>query len=77
MDAMVSCDTETARGGRSRTSYMNGLVMSTLDPEPAGAGNEKPYWGDARAWELLAQVVDGKLSVQAACERHRMRSEDV
>jgi len=77
MDAMVSCDTETARGGRSRTSYMNGLVMSTLDPRAAGSSTEKPYWGDARAWELLAQVVDGKLSVQAACERHRMRNEDV
>jgi hypothetical protein len=56
---------------------MNGLVMSTLDPRPAGSSTEKPYWGDARAWELLAQVVDGKLSVQAACERHRMRNEDV
>lgn len=77
MDAMVSCDTETAWGGRSRTSYMNGLVMSTLDPRAAGSSTEKPYWGDARAWELLAQVVDGKLSVQAACERHRMRNEDV
>jgi hypothetical protein len=38
---------------------------------------EKPYWGDARAWELLAQVVDGKLSVQAMCDRHRLRREDV
>ena len=56
---------------------MNGLVMSTLDLSPPRAGAEKPYWGDARAWELLAQVVDGKLSVQAACERHRMRREDV
>ena len=56
---------------------MNGLVMSTLDPRAAGSSTEKPYWGDARAWELLAQVVDGKLSVQAACERHRMRNEDV
>jgi hypothetical protein len=56
---------------------MNGLVMSTLDPRAAGSTTEKPYWGDARAWELLAQVVDGKLSVQAACERHRMRNEDV
>ena len=77
MDVMVSCDTETAWGRRSRTNYMNGLVMSTLDPTPASTGSEKPYWGDARAWELLAQVVDGKLSVQAACERHKMRSEDV
>ena len=55
---------------------MNGLAMSTLDPAPSSTGSEKPYWGDARAWELLAQVVDGKLSVQAACERHRMRHED-
>jgi uncharacterized protein DUF4388 len=77
MDTVVSCDTDAVRGDRSRTSYMNGLVMSTLDPRAAGSSNEKPYWGDARAWELLAQVVDGKLSVQAACERHRMRNEDV
>jgi hypothetical protein len=38
---------------------------------------EKPYWGDARAWDLLAQVVDGKLSVQAMCDRQRLRREDV
>ena len=56
---------------------MNGLVMSTLEPRPASTGSEKPYWGDVRAWELLAQVVDGKLSVQAACARQRVRNEDV
>jgi hypothetical protein len=54
---------------------MSGLAMSMLQLAETTSA-EKPYWADARAWELLAQVVDGKLSVQAMCERHRMRRED-
>lgn len=49
--------------------------MSTLQLAETTTA-ERPYWGDARAWELLAQVVDGKLSVQGMCERHRLRRED-
>src|SRR5688572_2727643 len=55
---------------------MSGLAMSMLQLAETTTA-EKPYWGDARAWELLAQVVDGKLSVQAMCDRQRMRQEDV
>jgi hypothetical protein len=54
---------------------MNGLVMSTLALTHPRA--TQPALRDARAWELLTQIVDGKLSVQTACERHHVRREDM
>jgi hypothetical protein len=54
---------------------MNGLVMSTLALTQPHA--PQPALRDARTWELLTQIVDGKLSVQTACERHHVRQEDM
>jgi hypothetical protein len=54
---------------------MNGLVMSTLAlTQPRVT---EPALRDARAWELLTQILDGKLSLQTACERHHVRREDM
>jgi hypothetical protein len=44
---------------------------------PRPAISDDTARGDARARELVPQIVDGTLSVQAACERHHVRREDV
>jgi hypothetical protein len=56
-------------------SDVNGLASALELPRPI-TGDDSTR-GDARARELVPQIVDGTLSVQAACERHRVRREDV
>jgi hypothetical protein len=51
--------------------------MSTLTAVYPKTDLDWPYRGDARAWELLAEVLDGKLDIQTLCKRQRMRRDEV
>jgi hypothetical protein len=51
--------------------------MSTLSAAYPNTDLDWPYRGDARAWALLAEVLDGKLDVQTLCERQGMRRDEV
>jgi hypothetical protein len=51
--------------------------MSTLSVAQLRTDLDSPYRGDAQAWQLLAEVLDGKLDVQALCERQQMRLDEV
>jgi hypothetical protein len=46
--------------------------MSTLGMAQVPTDLDTPDRGDARAWQLLKEVLDGKLDVQTLCERHQM-----
>jgi transposase-like protein len=38
-------------------------------------GDSVETWSDGQRWELLARILDGKLSIQQACERHDLSAE--
>ncbi|HVZ36688.1 MAG TPA: DUF4388 domain-containing protein [Polyangiaceae bacterium] len=38
-------------------------------------GDSVETWSDGQRWELLARILDGKLSIQQACERHHLSAE--
>ena len=51
--------------------------MSTLGMAQVPTEQGAPHPGDARAWQLLQDVVEGKLDIQTLCERHRMHLDEV
>lgn len=52
-------------------------MKSTLGPTFKTTNGDWPKRGDAGGWELLALVLDGKLSVQGLSQRQRMRPDEV
>lgn len=79
MDGMVYASDRT-RSRALALAPLPTLVQSVGPPRPRTArarltqpteDSERP-WDETRKWELLAQVLVGKLSLRAACERHRI-----
>jgi hypothetical protein len=51
--------------------------MSTLSVAQVRTDLDTSYRGDTQAWQLLAEVLEGKLDVQTLCERQQMRLDEV